>query len=133
MYTVIELARLTGLTPRTLRYYDSIGLLRPSRGRANGYRLYSAGEVDRLQQILPYREMGLPLEEIRQLLDAPDLDRTETLRLHLTRLLERRREVDALIRTVRHTLDAIQGGTTMRDEEKFVGMKRQAVAENEAA
>jgi len=133
MYTVIELARLTSLTPRTLRYYDSIGLLRPSRGRENGYRLYSAGEVDRLQQILLYREMGLPLEEIRQLLDAPDLDRTETLRLHLTRLLERRREVDALIRTVRHTLDAIQGGTTMRDEEKFVGMKRQAVAENEAA
>ena len=61
MYTVKELARLTGLTPRTLRYYDAIGLLRPRRGRDNDYRLYGPEEVDRLQQILLCREMGLPL------------------------------------------------------------------------
>ena len=66
-YTVNELARLSGLTPRALRYYDSIGLLRPARDRANDYRRYTAAEVDRLQQILLYREMGLPLEEIRQI------------------------------------------------------------------
>ena len=75
MYTVKELARLTGLTPRTLRYYDSIGLLRPARDRENDYRLYGPGEVDRLQQILLYRQMGLPLEEIRLILDAPGFDR----------------------------------------------------------
>ncbi len=133
MYTVKELARLTGLTPRTLRYYDSIGLLCPGRGRENDYRLYGSEEVDRLQQILLYRDMGVPLEEIKALLSAPDFDRERALREHLERLRERRREVDALIRAVQTTLTEIEGGTTMTDEKKFEGMKRQAIEENEAA
>lgn len=133
MYTVKELARLTGLTPRTLRYYDSIGLLCPRRGSENDYRLYGPEEVDRLQQILLYRNMGLPLEEIRHLLDAPEFDREAALREHLQRLRERRREVDALIRTVQSTLSEIEGGTIMTDEKKFEGMKRQVIEENEAA
>ena len=62
MYTVKEISRMTGLTGRTLRYYDAIGLLRPARDQDNGYRLYGPGEVDRLQEILLYREMGVPLE-----------------------------------------------------------------------
>lgn len=133
MYTVKELARLTGLTPRTLRYYDAIGLLRPRRGRENDYRLYGGEEVDRLQQILLYRDMGVPLEEIKNLLDAPGFDREAALREHLQRLRERRREVDALIRTVQITLSEIEGGNTMTDEKKFEGMKRQIIEENEAA
>ena len=133
MYTVKDLARLTGLTPRTLRYYDSIGLLCPRRGKDNDYRLYGPGEVDRLQQILLYRDMGLPLEEIKNLLDAPGFDREYALREHLDRLRERRREVDALIRAVQNTLSAIEGGTTMNDQEIFEGMKRLAIKENEAA
>ena len=132
MYTVKDLARLTGLTPRTLRYYDGIGLLCPGRGRDNDYRLYGPAEVDRLQQILLYRDMGLPLEEIRKLLDAPGFDRETALREHLDRLRERRREVDALIRAVQNTLNTIEGGTAMNDKEKFEGMKRQAIEENEA-
>lgn len=133
MYTVKELARLTGLTPRTLRYYDSVGLLCPRRGRENDYRLYGPEEVDRLQQILLYRGMGLPLEEIKKLLDAPGFDRKAALREHLEHLRERRREMDALIQTVQITLNAIEGGTIMKDNEKFEGMKRQAIEENEAA
>lgn len=133
MYTVKDLARITGLTPRTLRYYDAIGLLCPRRDRENDYRLYGPEEVDRLQQILLYRDMGLPLEEIRHLLDVPGFDRETALREHLQRLQERRREMDALIRTVQITLNAIEGGTTMTDKEKFEGMKRQAIAENESA
>jgi len=133
MYTVTDLARLTNLTPRTLRYYDAIGLLCPGRGRDNGYRLYGPEEVDRLQQILLYRDMGLPLEEIKSILDAPDFDRGAALREHLTRLLARRREMDALIRTVQNTLHTIEGGTTMYDKEKFEGMKQQIIRENEAA
>lgn len=133
MYTVKELAGLTGLTPRTLRYYDHIGLLRPQRGRENDYRLYGPEEVDRLQQILLYRDMGLPLEEIGRLLDAPGFDRESALREHLERLRERRREVDALIRAVQNTLSGIEGGTTMTDEKKFEGMKRRIIEENEAA
>lgn len=133
MYTVKELARLTGLTPRTLRYYDAVGLLCPRRGRENDYRLYGPQEVERLQQILLYRDMGLPLEEIRNLLDAPGFDREAALREHLQRLRERRREVDALIRTVQITLSEIKGETTMTDEKKFEGMKRQILEENEVA
>ena len=89
--------------------------------------------MDRLQQILLYRDMGLPLEEIRSLLDAPGFDREAALREHLQRLQERRREVDALIRTVQITLNDLEGGTTMMDEKKFEGMKRQIIVENEAA
>lgn len=133
MYTVKDLSRITGLTPRTLRYYDAVGLLCPRRDRENDYRLYGPEEVDRLQQILLYREMGLPLEEIKRLLDVPGFDRKTALREHLQRLRERRREVDALIRTVQSTLSEIEGGTTMTDEKKFEGMKRQIIEENEAA
>ena len=119
MYTVTELARLTGLTPRTLRYYDTIGLLRPQRNSGNDYRLYGPAEVDRLQQILLFRDMGLPLEEIGNLLDAPGFDRASALREHLERLRERRREVDALIRAVQNTLRTTEGGTAMNDQEKL--------------
>ena len=131
-YTVSQLSRLTGLTPRTLRYYDAIGLLRPERVRENDYRLYGGAEVDRLQQILLYREMGLPLEEIRRMLDAPDYDRAGALRAHLGSLLSQRQHVDQLIDTVSRTLQALEGGTTMDDTEKFEAMKQRAVQENEA-
>ena len=60
MYTVKELAQKTGLTPRTLRYYDAIGLLHPARATGNDYRLYGPQEIDRLEQILLYRAMGVP-------------------------------------------------------------------------
>ncbi|MCI8438166.1 MAG: MerR family transcriptional regulator [Oscillospiraceae bacterium] len=132
-YTVKQLAGLTGLTPRTLRYYDAIGLLRPGRDRENDYRLYGSAEVDRLQQILLYREMGLPLEVIGNLLDTPGFDRAAALREHLRQLQNQRRRLDTLIGTVRRTLSMIEGGDNMSDQEKFEGMKQRAIAENEAA
>ena len=132
-YTVKQLAELTGLTPRTLRYYDAIGLLRPSRNKENDYRLYGSAEVDRLQQILLYREMGLPLEVIGQLLDTSGFDREAALREHLRQLQNQRQRLDTLIRTVSRTLSMIKGGDTMSDQEKFEGMKQRVIAENEAA
>lgn len=132
-YTVKELARLTGLTPRTLRYYDAIGLLRPGRDRENAYRLYGSAEVDRLQQILLYREMGLPLEVIGRLLDTPGFDREAALREHLRQLQNQRQRLDTLIQTVSRTLSMIEGGDTMSDQEKFEGMKQRVIAENEVA
>lgn len=132
-YTVKQLSELTGLTPRTLRYYDAIGLLRPARDAGNDYRQYGPAEVDRLRQLLVYRELGLPLEEVRALLDAPGLDLAGALRGHLERLLDRRREVEELIHKVRRTLDNLEGETAMTDREKFEGLKQQALRENEAA
>ena len=132
-YTVKQLASLTGLTPRTLRYYDAIGLLQPRRSQENGYRLYGSGEVDRLQQILLYREMGLPLEAIGGLLDAPGFDRAAVLRERLRQLQSQRQQVEAMICTVRRTLSMLEGGDSMTDREKFESMKQRVIAENEAA
>lgn len=66
-YTVQKLGRLAGVSARTLRYYDEIGLLKPARTNSAGYRLYGPAEVDRLQQILFYRELGLSLERIKEI------------------------------------------------------------------
>ena len=73
-YTVSKLAKISGVSTRTLRYYDEIGLLKPTKIRSNGYRIYGNAEVDKLQQILFYREMGVSLEEIIKLMSDPNYD-----------------------------------------------------------
>ena len=131
-YTVKALAELTGLTPRTLRYYDAIGLLHPRRDRGNDYRLYGPEEVSRLEDILLYRDMGVPLEEIGRLLDDPGYDRAAALREHLRRLERRQRETEDLIRAVKQTIRDMKGETSMKERAAFEGMKAQVIRENEA-
>ena len=132
-YTVKALADLAGVTPRTLRWYDQKGLLKPRRTTEAGYRLYGREEVDRLQTILFYKELGLELETILELLNAPDFNRLAVLQSHLAALEARRKRLDALILTVRKTIDETQGGAHMSDKEKFEAFKRRAVEANEAA
>ena len=84
-----ELARRTGLTIRTLHHYDEIGLLKPSQYSEAGYRLYSAGDVARLQQVLSLRQLGFSLEEVRDCLDRRGFSPLELIRLHIGRLRER--------------------------------------------
>ena len=81
-YSVSKLARLSGVSARTLRYYDEIGLLKPKRVNSSGYRIYGAREVDLLQQILFYREMDLSLDEIKQIIYAADFDVASALEEH---------------------------------------------------
>jgi len=81
-----ELAKRTGLTVRTLHHYDEIGLLKPSLRTEAGYRLYTAGDVARLQQVLSLRQLGFALEEARECLDRPDFSPLELIRLHVARL-----------------------------------------------
>jgi DNA-binding transcriptional MerR regulator len=83
-----ELARRTGLTVRTLHHYDEIGLLRPSLHTGSGHRLYAAGDVARLQQVVSLRQLGFSLEEIRDCLDRPGFSPLEVIRLHAARLRE---------------------------------------------
>ena len=83
-----ELARRTGLTIRALHHYDEIGLLRPSQHSEAGYRLYTAGDVARLQQVLSLRQLGFSLEEVRDCLDRPGFSPLESIRLHIGRLRE---------------------------------------------
>ncbi len=130
-YTIKALAELAGVTPRTLRWYDQKGLLKPRRLTEAGYRLYGPGEVDRLQAILFYRELGLELDAIRALVDAPDFDRLAALQSHLAELESRRQRLDALILTVQKTIDEAKGGAKMSDKEKFEAFKRRAVEANE--
>ena len=132
-YTVKALAELAGVTPRTLRWYDRMGLLKPLRTTEAGYRLYGPPQLDRLQDILFYRELGLDLASIRTILDDPAFDRQAALQSHLAELKARRVRLDALILTVQRTIDDAKGGTKMTDHEKFEAFKRNAVAANEAA
>jgi DNA-binding transcriptional MerR regulator len=83
-----ELARRTGLTVRTLHHYDEIGLLKPSLHTEAGYRLYTRGDVARLQQVLSLRQLGFALEEVRGCLDRPGFAPLEVIRLHVARLRE---------------------------------------------
>ncbi len=83
-----ELARRTGLTIRTLHHYDDIGLLKPSLHTEAGHRLYTADDVARLQRVLSLRQLGFPLEEVRDCLDRPDFSPLEVIGLHLGRLRE---------------------------------------------
>ncbi|HWQ57577.1 MAG TPA: MerR family transcriptional regulator [Clostridia bacterium] len=130
-YTVDGLAKLAGVSARTLRYYDGLGLLVARRISSNGYRVYGEAEVDRLQQILFYRELGVPLGDIKGLLEAKDFDAARALEGHLQALVERRGRLDALIRNVERTIQSIKGEDTMADTEKFEGFAQKLVDENE--
>ena len=103
MMTVNEVSKLTGISVRTLHYYDEIGLLRPSKVQESGYRLYDEANLKRLQQIMLFRELEFPLKEIKGIIDNPDFNREQALddqiklltlkRDHLDRLIEHARQM----------------------------------------
>lgn len=130
-YTVKELASLAGVTARTLRWYDKLGLLHPARTTEAGYRLYGPEQVDRLQQILFYRELGLPLAEIGAILDGPNFDRQAALQSHLNALRRRRSQLNSLIKTVERTLLNEKGEIHMTDAEKFAAFQKKELEGNE--
>lgn len=111
-YSVSQAARLAGVSVRTLRWYDEIGLLKPTEVTPAGYRFYGGEAMAQLQQILFYRELGVPLEQIGRILTAPDNDRAEALRKHRNLLLLKRQRLDDMLRLVDETI----GGNIMYDE-----------------
>ena len=131
-YTIQKLAELAGVTTRTLRWYHRIGLLTPSRIGENGYRYYGGAEVDRLQQILFYRALGVELARIGAILDDPSFDRLDALRGHLAALEKEEGRIQELIHTVKRTILSEERNEFMSDEAKFEAFKRRAVQENEA-
>ena len=130
-FTVSQLAKLAGISPRTLRYYDQIGLLAPQHTTAAGYRLYGAEQADTLWQILFYRELGLQLGEIRALLRDPSYDRRQALTDHRRRLLQKREKLERLLGAVDRVLAADDTQEVFLLEERFDCFKEQLVAENE--
>ncbi|WP_442598856.1 MerR family transcriptional regulator [Neobacillus sp. D3-1R] len=131
-YTIQKLSNLAGISTRTLRYYDEIGILKPARINSSGYRIYGQAEVDRLQQILFYRELGVNLESIREIVMSPSFDREKALREHRVKLLGKRNQLDLLIANVEKTIALTEGRIDqMSNHEKFEGFKQKMIDENE--
>ncbi len=131
-FTIQKLAKIAGISTRTLRYYDEIGLLMPARTNSSGYRIYGQWEVDQLQQILFYRELGVGLEVIREIIMDPAFDKAKALKRHREQLLNKRKQLDSLLVNVEKTIALTEGRITMSDEEKFEGFKQQMIDDNEA-
>jgi DNA-binding transcriptional MerR regulator len=118
-WTVGELAALAGVTVRTLHHYDRIGLVRPGDRTPAGYRRYDVHDLDRLQQVLVYRELGFPLDEVTTLLDDPDADPAAHLRRQHRLLQERLERTQAMVAAVEKEMEARQMGIPLTPEERF--------------
>ena len=130
-YSTNKLSKMSGVSARTLRHYDDIGLLKPARTASSGYRIYSQTEVDTLQQILFYKELGFPLDAIKKMLSSPYFDREDAFLSHLAELHIKRERLDTLILNVTKSIAAMKGAATMTDKEKFEGFKQTLINENE--
>ena len=113
---------MSGITARTLRYYDEIGLLPPARIGSNGYRYYERPQLLRLQEVLLLRDLGLDLETIGAVIDA-ERDPVEALRRHHRRLTAERDRLDRLTTTVGITIEHLEKGTDMPAENLFHGFE----------
>ena len=105
MKSIREIAELTGISHRTLHYYDEIGLLTPTATTGAGYRLYDGEALERLQLILLFRELGFPLQDIRRLLDSPDLDRNRAMEQQIELLTLKKQHLENLIDLARGVLN----------------------------
>lgn len=130
-YTVQKLSSLAGISTRTLRYYDEIGILKPARINSSGYRIYGETEVDKLQQILFYKELGVELDTIKTIISSPSFDGATALKEHRQKLLEKREQLNILIENVDKTIALREGKVKMTNKEKFEGFKQKLVEDNE--
>ena len=121
MYTVKQLAKLAGVSSRTLHYYDQIGLFKPSWLGGNGYRHYEEEALLTLQQILFYRELDLSLEEIKVVVGQRDFDVLEALRSHRKALEGRVERLKRLLQTVDNTINQLKGKGSMNTKGLFEG------------
>ena len=118
-YTVGEVARLAGITVRTLHHYDDIGLLCPTGRTAGGYRVYGEADLERLHEILVYRELDLPLDGIRAVMSASGLDRAAVLHGQLRQLIGQKRRLERVIAAVENAIRAEETGMNLTKEEMF--------------
>lgn len=131
MYTVKQLSELAGVSPRTLHYYDQIGLLNPTKIGENGYRYYGEEALLKLQQILVYRQLDMPLENIKTILGHRDFDILSTLERHKVDLQMRINQLERLISTVDLTINHLKGKVDMSKKQLFEGLSDEQQAEYE--
>ncbi|PKM76729.1 MAG: MerR family transcriptional regulator [Firmicutes bacterium HGW-Firmicutes-15] len=118
-YKVKEVADMIGVSVRTLHHYDKIGLLKPEYISPAGYRLYTDNDLERLQQILFFKEIDFNLQEIKDILDSPGFDRKRALTAHKELLIEKRVRLNKIIKSVENTLYSIEGDIEMNKNEMF--------------
>lgn len=119
---VKEVSRLAGISVRTLHHYDEIGLLRPNMVTEAGYRIYSDADLERLQQVLFFRELGFSLKEIARMLDSPAFDRVEALELQRRMLEEKMEHTRRMIANIECSIQDAKGEINMTNEQRFEGI-----------
>ncbi|MFS0656816.1 MerR family transcriptional regulator [Bacillus sp. 179-C3.3 HS] len=119
---VKEVAQLFGISIRTLHHYDQIGLLIPTEVTDAGYRLYSEENLETLQQILFFRELGFTLKDIKEIMNNPSFDKQEAFILQRKMLIEKRNKLDQMIENMDRTLKHLKGDIHMTNKERFEGM-----------
>ncbi len=127
-YSVKHLAKLAGISVRTLHLYDKMKLLRPAVRTRAGYRLYSETELLRLQQILFYKELDFALKDIAQILDEPDFDIAKALEGHKKALGAKKNRINTLLKTIDNTLQNLKNKTMMNADELYDGLSPQQAA-----
>lgn len=121
-YTVKKLAELSGVTVRTLHHYDQIGLLQPAYHGSNNYRYYEEEQLLMLQQILFYRELGMPLDDIKKVLESSEFSTIKALKAHKRALKMEFDRIKQMITTIDKTINHLEGKTKMENEELFYGL-----------
>ncbi len=116
-----EVSEITGISVRTLHHYDAMGLLCPGRNPENGYREYAAEDIDKLQQILFFKECGFPLAKIKELLNRPDFDRAKAFDIQKKYLLHEKKRIDSMLKTLEKSIQNMKGELEMSEKEKFNG------------
>jgi DNA-binding transcriptional MerR regulator len=122
-YTVRQVAGLSGVSVRTLHFYDEVGLLKPAYVSANGYRYYEEPQLLMLQQILFYRELGLELKDIRIILSQPDFEKATALESHRSVLGQKLARTQTLLATINKSIEHIKEGKKMSSQEMFAGFR----------
>ena len=130
-YSINELSKIAKVSARTLRYYDEIGLLKPKRISSSNYRIYGEEEIDQLQQILFYKNMGFKLEDIKEIITSKTFDILKALDNHKKELIAKREQINLLIENVEKTISYRRGEIKMSNKEKFEGFKKDLVNKNE--
>lgn len=132
-YKISELAKLAGISTRTLRHYEDMGLLHPKRLKDSNYRIYDEELVNQLQHILILKEMGFDLDLIKKMMK--DIDESKRMRMleeHLLSLEQKKNQINLLINNVNTTIKAMKGEIKMKDQDKFEGLKDKMISDNDA-
>jgi MerR family transcriptional regulator, thiopeptide resistance regulator len=130
-YTVKKLAAISGVSVRTLHFYDEVGLLKPAYHGANGYRFYEEAQLLMLQQILFYRELGFELKQIKKILGRRDFDKVAALESHREVLRKNLTRTRKLIATIEKTIGHLKGQKKMKSQELFAGFDAKQQAKHE--